>query len=171
MDRRRRACEPVGRTMTASPSNSELANWDDASLVVALVDRIRPRYDEHGLQALNDADRVLLAIFDLDNEVCNGGFGQWLSHVAGDLALTTPACLRQIGDAEVTRLVRRVLDEFGNEGPSADYWERHDQISSLPESADDTIRQCDEAFRDVEEAMHKRLCSYARSHLADIRSP
>ena len=153
------------------PSNSELANWDDASLVVGLVDRIRPRYDENGLGALNNAERVLLAVFDLDNEVCNGGFGQWMDHVPGDLASATPACLEEIGDSEVAELARRVLAEFGDVGPSPEYWERMDQIASLPDSADETIRQCDVAFGNLEQAMHKRLCVYARSHLTEIRLP
>jgi hypothetical protein len=152
------------------PSDSELAGRDDASLVVALVDRIRPRYEEHGLASLNTPERVVLAVYEFDNEACNGGFGQWVMHVAGDLASTAPACLETNGDMEVAALTRHVLAKFGEDGPSADYWTRMDQIEALAGFADETIQQCDAAFVALEEPMHKRLCIYARSHLTEIRA-
>jgi hypothetical protein len=152
------------------PSNSELAGWDNASVVVALVDRIRPRYEEHGLDFLNTPERVVLAIYELDNETCNGGFGQWMMHVPGDLASATPACLETIGDLEVAALTRQVLAEFGDDGPSTDYWMRMDQIDALDATADETIERCDTAFVALEEPMYKRLCIYARSHLTEIQA-
>ena len=155
----------------SDPSNSELGAWDDASLVVALFDRIWPRYEQHGLESLNEHERVVLAVYCLDNEACNGGFGQWLDHVAGDLASATPACLEAIGDPKVAELARRVLAQFGDEGPSPDYWERMDQIESLSGKGDETIGRCDVEFGDLEKAMHERLCTYARTHLTEIRLP
>jgi hypothetical protein len=153
------------------PPDSDLAVYDDASLVTALVDRIRPRYEEHGLGSLNTPERILLAVFDFDNETCNGGFAQWVMHVAGDLASATPACLEAIGELEVAALTRQVLAGFGNDGPSRDYWMRMDQIEALDDTADETIQRCDTAFVALKKPMFKRLCIYARSHLTEIRVP
>ncbi|HVC92086.1 MAG TPA: DUF4375 domain-containing protein [Pirellulales bacterium] len=155
----------------AHASNDELRAWDGASLVVALVQqRVSPRYTAHGLAGLNQAERILLNIFDLDNEVFNGGFSQWLFHVAGDLLTVTPACLREIGAEDVAALVQRVLAEFGEQRPFTDYYQREQQFLALPESADHIFREADRAFNGLEKGMLRRLYEFARAHLADFRS-
>ncbi len=152
-------------------SNDELRTWDGASLVVALVEqRVSPRYKANGLAGLNHAERVLLSIFDLDNEVCNGGFSQWLFHVAGDLLAVTPACLKEIGADDAAVVVQRVLGEFGEESPSTDYWQREQQIFALAESADRVFHEADRAFNGLEQGVLQRLYEFARAHLAEFRS-
>lgn len=154
--------------MTDAWFQAELRALDDASLVVALVERVRPRYRAGGLDSLHPPERALLAVFELDNEVCNGGFEQWLFHTAGDLAGATPACLLEIGAPEAAAVVRRVLAEFGEEGPAVDYWRREDQLFGLPASAGVAFRQCDQEFAKLESPMLQRLYAFARSHLPEI---
>jgi hypothetical protein len=149
--------------MAHAHSNEELQTWDGASLIVALVEqRVRPRYNTNGMAGLNQTERVLLSVFEFDNEVCNGGFGQWMSHVAGDLISITPACLCDIGAEDVTVLVQRVLAEFGAASPSVDYWEREQQIFSLPESANQIFLEADMAFNGLEQGMLSRFYGFAR---------
>jgi hypothetical protein len=152
------------------PSNAELEDWDDASLVVDLVDRIRPRYDEGGLEALNEPERIILAVYDLYSYVCNGGFGKWIYDIGGDLAPGTATYLEAIGDPKVAGLVGQILAEFGDEG-LLDYSLRMDQFSAVEDTLDETIVRCDVAFRDLDESMHKLLCIFARSHITEIRLP
>ncbi len=152
------------------PSNEELEDYGDADLVVDLVDRIRPRYDEGGLEALNEPERIILAVYDLYSYVCNGGFGMWIFDIGGDLAHGTPSYLETIGDPKVARLVRRILAEFGDDG-LLDYSLRMEQFDALEGALDETIMQCDVAFRDLDESMHQLLCRFARSHLTEIRLP
>lgn len=155
----------------AHASNDELRTWDGASLVVALVEqRVSPRYKDNGLAGLNQAERVLLSIFDLDNEVCNGGFSQWLFHVTGDLGAVTPACLQEIGADDVAAVVQRVLAEFGEAGPLGEYWQREQQIFGLPESADQVFHDADREFNRLEQGMLRRLYEFARTHIAEFRS-
>lgn len=156
--------------MTHPASNRELLTWDGASLVVALVEqRIRPRYSSSGVASLNQVERVLLIVFEMDNEICNGGFNQWLFHVPGDMIAMTPACLRDIGAEVVASLVLRVLAEFGEAGPSADYWIREQQIFAMPESANQIFREADRAFQGLEQDMLRRLYQFARANLAEVR--
>jgi hypothetical protein len=156
--------------MARVSSNADLQTFDDASLVVALVEeRVRPRYNANGLLILNHTERVLLAVFDLENEVCNGGFGQWLFHVAGDLLVITPVCLQDIGASDVAAIVRRVLAEFGEEGPAADYWQREQQTIAMPETTERVFQESDREFAGLEQGMLDRLYAFARAHLSEVR--
>lgn len=156
--------------MARVSSNADLQTFDDASLVVALVEeRIRPRYEALGLRMLNHTERVLLAVFDLENEVCNGGFGQWLFSVEGGLLVITPDCLQAIGAEDLAAVARRVLAEFGEEGPAADYWQREHQLFAMPETAERVFQEADREFAGLEQDMLDRLYAFARSHLAEVR--
>jgi hypothetical protein len=156
--------------MARVSSNADLQAFDDASFVVAMVEeRVRPRYNANGLLLLNHTERVLLAVFDLDNEVCNGGFGQWLFHVPSDLLAITSVCLQDIGAGNVDAIVRRVLAEFGDEGPAADYWEREQQIFAMPERAEQVFQESDREFAEAEQGMLRHLYAFARWHLSEVR--
>ena len=155
----------------AHASNEELRTFDGPSLVATLVEqRISPRYQASGLAELNPAERVLLSVFEMDNEVCNGGFGQWLFHVAGDLLRITPICLREIASEYVAALVEHVLKQFGEQGPATDYSEREEQLFAMPESASRALHDADLAFNGLEQGLLQRLYEFARTHLADFRS-
>jgi hypothetical protein len=48
-------------------THKKMAIMDPASQLAALVEHIRPRYERTGLASLNETERTLLALFDLDN--------------------------------------------------------------------------------------------------------
>jgi hypothetical protein len=156
--------------MADPPSNDDLASWDAASRLVALVDRARPRYQRGGLACLNEAERTLLALFDFDNEVCHGGFGQWLFQTPQDVIAITPECLARIGETEVLRLVRSILGELGSDALVTEWpeWEQH--FHRMPEGFWERIAAYDRACGPLERGLVKRLWSYAAGVVADIRS-
>lgn len=155
----------------AHASNEELRTFDGPSLVVTLVEqRVSPRYRANGVAGLNPAERVLLSVFELDNEVCNGGLGQWLFNIAGDVLTVTPVCLREIGADDVAALVERVLTQFGEQGPVTHDRQREQQLFAMPESANRAFHEADLAFNGLEQDMLQRLYEFARTHLTDFRS-
>jgi hypothetical protein len=157
--------------MPNPPTNGELAGWDAASRLVALIDRIRPRYQRDGLASLKGAERTLLALFDFDNEVCNGGFGQWLYQSPLDLIATSPECLERIGETEVLRLVRSILGELGSDVLRLDSheWEQH--LHRMSKAFWERINAYDRAFGPLEHGLIQRLWSYAGGVVADVRAP
>jgi hypothetical protein len=156
--------------MTCHPSNEELAMWDAASRLVALIDRIRPRYKREGLGGLNDAERTLLALFELDNEVCNGGFGQWLYQTPRDLVAISPECLQRIGETQVHQVVRSVLSEIRPSALRSDWQKWQQYLDQMPMDFWDRIAVYDRACGPLERGLIERLWSYAQSVVAEVRA-
>jgi hypothetical protein len=147
----------------------EFDHLDDASLVASLVEQcIRPVYKRAGGPALNRRQRLLLALFDFDNEVFNGGFEQWLLHVPGELVTMTPRCLSEIGADEMAALVDVALKAFRGEGPDVAEEQCHEQLLNLPKERRELIAGCDRRFGELEGAMITQLYSFARSHLTEL---
>ena len=153
------------------PTNEILANWDPASRLVALAERAHPRYKRDGLAGLNEAERTIVALFDLDNEVCNGGFGQWLFHTPLELIAITPECLERIGETQVLRLVWLILGELGPDALGLDWnaWDGH--LHRLPRGFWDRISGFDRECGSLEHGMIERLWAYASKVMTLVRMP
>jgi hypothetical protein len=153
------------------PSNDELATWDPASRLVALVERTRPRYERHGLESLNGAERTLLALFDFDSEICNGGFGQWLFNTQTDLIAITPECLERIGEEHMLPLVRSVLNELQLGALMLDSGKWLDYLQEQPEEFWHMVTDVDKSYVPFERRMLERLWSYAEAVARQVRLP
>jgi hypothetical protein len=146
-----------------------MATMDPASQLVALVERVQTRYERSGLASLNDAERTLLVLYILDNEVCNGGFGQWLFHAPRDLIAISAECLQRIGEAQVLQLVRSILDELSPEALQLDWEGWQDYLEQMPEAFWQRIGGHDLACGSLERGMIERLWSYTETVAGDIR--
>src|SRR6185312_11618137 len=149
-----RALRAVFGAETVQPGvHKESAILDSASQLVVLAERIRPRYERTGLASLNDAERTLLTLFALDNEVCNGGFGQWLFHTPRDLLAVSAECLQRIGETQVLQLVRSILDELNPEALRLDWQGWQDYLQQMPEAFWQRISAHDRACGSLEGGM------------------
>lgn len=156
--------------MTVGPSNEELINWDPASRLVALVERIRPRYQNTGLAGLNEFERTLLALFEFDNEVCNGEFGSWLYQTHADLIAITLECLGRIGETALLEIVRSLLGELETKMLS-DWATWEAELDHQPVEFWSKIANYDQQCGTLEREFVERLWSYARTVLTDVRMP
>lgn len=157
--------------MTRNPTNEELANWDESSRLVALVDRIRHRFDRGGRDSLNEAEQTILTLYELYNEVCNGGFGQWLFHTGLDLIEITPACLDRIGDVRVRNQVQCILEELGRDALHLEGDAFDDYLHCAPDAFWDLISKNDLAYAEFEPEMSEKLVAYASKMMTEIRMP
>lgn len=155
--------------MSQQPSNDELHAWDPASSLVALVDRIRPRYSKTGITGLNEAESTLLALFEFDNEICNGGFGQWLFNTPTELVTITADCLQRIGDKDVLPHLRSLLDQLAPGAMELDLRDWHNYLQQLPEAFWERVGLADRACGPLERGMIERLWSYAAKVATDVR--
>ena len=72
----------------APPTNAELPSWDPASRLVALVDRVRPRFDRDGVSGLNEVEHtqhvlniVRCVFFDLDDDALALDYEPWMDYM------------------------------------------------------------------------------------------
>ena len=75
----------------------------------------------------------MLALFVLDNEkLCNGGFCQRLFHAPRDLIAVSAECLQEIGQVQVLKLVRAILDELSPDALRLDWEGWQDYLQARP---------------------------------------
>jgi hypothetical protein len=157
--------------MTASVSNEDLARFDPAGRFLCLAERARLRYQRSGFTGLNDAERTVLALFEFDNETCNGGFGQWLYQTPMELVAILPECLARVGEVTVLEHVRAIFDELG---PAAlrlgqRDWEEH--LGQMPEAFWQQVGARDRAVGPLERGMIERIWAYAETVVSQLRAP
>lgn len=162
----------VHQVMEEHVSNEKLVSWGACpDVLVTLRERIYPRQDSNGNDALNEFELTIAAVYDLFSEVNNGGFHQWLFNSSGDLASKAAASLHRIGDHNVAALADRACAAFGAEGPVSDCEERRKQMLELSESAHKKIELCDDEYPDLEPLMLEQLYHYAFAHINEVRMP
>ena len=98
------------------------------------------------IENLSDAERVLYLTFQLEGEVNNGGFSQFLYNSSGDFANDSVAALHEIGADKTAEICTRVLSEFGGAVPK-NRDERETMLdNSFTDEVDEILSQCDSDF-------------------------
>ena len=84
-----------------------------------------------GFAALPERERDLVALWQVEAEVNNGGFVNYYSGAAGDTAFHAPDALARVGAVEKAAIVRTANTLFGPGGPPRDPEERCAAVKRL----------------------------------------
>ena len=105
----------------------------------------KSNYGEN-IEKLSSAEKTFYLVFQLEGEVNNGGFSQFLYNSSGDFANDSAAALREIGAEKMAKICDRVLSEFGDAVPK----NREERETMLDDTFTDEISeilsQCDNEF-------------------------
>jgi hypothetical protein len=140
---------------------------DTERALFAAWDQIRARELELGRDGLAHADRVFVAIWDLEAQVNDGGFHQWLFNSTGDRAVETVAALREVGASDAAALCERVFALLPAGRPSPDHGARQQQLEDAGDDFEDACSELDDELSDLEDDLRDRLYSYLRAHPAN----
>jgi len=99
-----------------------------------------------GFDALTEREKTLATVWKLQAAVENGGFRQYFSSAAGDLAFHGPAALEQIGARHMAELAAKANAVIGRLGPSRDRDARRRMVHHLSAQARQTLAALDEQF-------------------------
>ena len=98
------------------------------------------------IEKLSSAERVFYLVFQLEGEVNNGGFPQFLYNGSGDFANESAAALREIGAEKMAEICDRVLSEFGGAVPK-NRDERETMLdNTFTDEISEILSQCDNEF-------------------------
>ena len=103
--------------------------------------------DEFGdLHNLNAEQRVFYVVQDLQNEVNNGGFGQYFYNDSGDFANEAVSAFERIGAYEIANVCKKAVGIYGDKVPT-DRDEREDILTPDDEKEEERIeeilKECD----------------------------
>ena len=111
--------------------------------------------DEFGdLHNLNAEQRVFYVVQDLQNEVNNGGFGQYFYNDSGDFANEAVSAFERIGAYEIANVCKKAVGIYGDKVPT-DRDEREDILTPDDEKEEERIeeilKECDDTFFEYED--------------------
>ncbi len=99
-----------------------------------------------GFDALTEKEKTLATVWKLQASVENGGFRQYFSSAAGDLAFHAPTALAQIGARHMAELAAKANAVIGRLGPSRDREARRRMVHHLSTQARQSLAALDEQF-------------------------
>ncbi|MFN0244997.1 MAG: DMP19 family protein [Planctomycetota bacterium] len=124
---------------------------------------------KHDFDELSLAERVFLAIWELESEVNNGGFHQYFSNSSGDTAFAVCDSLDAIGAHKAARIVAKANLIFPNAMPPQAQDERESALESLGPKQLARLERLDEEFLAYPDDLTSLLYDYVQRNVASIR--
>jgi hypothetical protein len=109
---------------------------------------------------LNEAQRALIGVWEIRNEIQNGGFLQYFQNFSGSRAPIIADVLRDIGAAESASIVDRATALAGCSSSWRDEGERFTAVERLSVDVKKQISDLDSAFEGEAAKMHAQLFDY-----------
>jgi len=156
---------PLGKTTDAILSHEK--DKEPATVVGALVYRLRDK----PVERLSAIEKKLLAVYNLKEEVDNGGFNQYFTSPLGDSAALALQGFRDMGAAQLTRTVQKAISVFPAAKPPVDTARRAKLMDTIKRRANATWGACDEEFYLREEELPAIALAFVKKHRASVTLP
>ena len=124
---------------------------DDLNLAYSIGFQLMEKAEKYGIDSLSEKEKYFYAIYELDNEINNGGYLQYFDNSSGDLAYLILDALRSIGSNKALKITEEALDIYGR-APSKDKEDRMKEIARITKNYEDNLwEKCDSRFYDIED--------------------
>lgn len=118
--------------------------------------------------ALSRPQQVFRSVWELEAEVNNGGFLQYMENGSGALAAHAADALREIGGALMANIVSAALHVAGPDAQSPDDGVRAAAVAALPPDRLQSLEELDRAFLGYPENLTLLLYAYVQAHTGDF---
>jgi len=127
-----------------------ISDAEMSSRLIALADRLQPRWFEVPKAALSPAGQVFRSVWELEAEVNNGGFDQYFFNSSGEGAPFVTDALRAIGAHAAADIAARAIASSGDT---------------------DALEQLDQEFFAYPDDLTALLYAYASDHRGELGAP
>lgn len=118
--------------------------------------------------ALTTPEQVFRAIWELEAEVNNGGFGQYYYNTSGDTAFCVVEALKAIGANNAAQLVERANAVFTDSKPPRDRDEREVQLDSMTPGQDEMLEDLSTEFFEYPDNLTELLYGFVTKNSVEI---
>ncbi|WP_131248763.1 DMP19 family protein [Aquimarina atlantica] len=141
-----------------------------SDMIVVKIDSYLNEKCEYGqkIDRLNEPQKVLLIVENLEREINNGGFNQFYWNSSGDYANETIDALIKIGAKKTAEIVKKANSKFKNGIVPKDRTERQNELELIQEKAEESWNDCDSDFYKYEENITELLISYVLRNKSDF---
>lgn len=145
-------------------------NLDDAEAILFRAwERVSTREHEVGFDGLGHAERVFVAIWNLETEVNNGGFDQYLFNSSGDHARFVLDALREVGAGPIADICEQVYGILPGGAPATERDERQGQLEAAEQALGEAelmarFGALEQRFYALEDGLRELLVAYVRAH-------
>jgi hypothetical protein len=112
----------------------------------------------------SDQQKVFSAVWELESQVNNGGFGQYFFNSDSDIIAHAPAALRAIGAQKCAALVERALRLVFPSDPPTEHNARLELLDALDDDGREELEAFDRAFFGYPDNLTDLLYRYVRQH-------
>jgi len=136
---------------------------DDIDLLTFARHRVFGR-DDH----LSEPEQKVLAVLELEDQVCNGGFVQYFCNTGGESIFHAEACAREIGANDIADLIAKAAVLQSEQEPSVRASAQKLRSFADYESyrlANLSMEDLDGPFYDGMKDLNHRLANFVRANL------
>ena len=145
--------------------NDVIKSDSDIYQKIYKIDEILNRKCSYGknMHLLNDKEKDLIYILNLEREVNNGGFNQFYYNSSGNYAIETLNTLRKIESKKLFDLVKKANSEFPNNFIPSNREKRIGILSNIEDKSEKTWKELDNNFYNLKEDYISLLYVYYTS--------
>ena len=137
---------------------------DKNEFLIALSESDKTDFGRIEFSDQSEDQKVFSAIWELESQVMNGGFGQYFSNWGGDTASYAPLALERIGALKCAAIVREALQVVSGEPLASDHTTRSSLVSTLGEPALARLDALDSQFFEYPDNLTELLYEFVRQH-------
>lgn len=137
---------------------------DENALLIKLSESDRTMFGRVDFDQQPPDQQVFSAIWELENQVNNGGFAQYLSASDADSANLVPRALRTIGANACANIVERALRVVSPRGLPREQSLREDLVDQLGQDERDALEVLDQEFLAYPDNLTDLLFAFVRAH-------
>lgn len=115
---------------------------------------------DNDLVTLNDEENLIYSIAILEQEVNNGGFGQYFFNTSGSLAYLTLESLEKVGAKKTKKLLEQAIKIAFDGNIPSDWDERQEKLLTLDKYGEEKLNELDHQFYKTEENIEELVNAY-----------
>src|ERR1700722_134032 len=136
------------------------------SLVLIFEEALLKKAFRDGDLALNDDERVILAVEALEREVNNGGYSLFFENSTREFALIIAQALVRIGCPKTAEITQRAIDALHLASLSVEAIEAATAADNVSE---DDLNECDQSYYEGTEDIAGQLFSFIKKNKNSIK--
>lgn len=163
-------CHSMGALVASRAQSGDTSFVEKNRLLIQLSESPRTHYGKVPYEKQSKPQQVFSAVWGLESEVNNGGFGQWFQNSAGEMAVETEAALRAIGANRAAAIVARAVAMFPGGAPPRDHDARQRRLRTASAEVRSAWERLDREFFKYPDDLTSLLYAWVKAHPKEFGS-